>query len=261
VLRKLRALLAAWYAYFLEYRAEVLLWALSAMLPLILMGVWIQAAEGGSFALSAPEFARYFLCVFLVRQLTIVWVIWEFQEDVVQGRLSFKLLKPIDPVWDHLMQHLAERLTRLPFGLLIVAIFLLVYPQARFVPELEGAALGLVASVAAFLLRFLMQYTFAMLCFWTERGAAVEELWFVAYLFLSGLIAPLTVFPEAVRNLALLTPFPYLVYFPAALFAGLPLPGSVGQGFLVLGIWFGVFWLINRWLWRKGLRQFSGMGA
>jgi ABC-2 type transport system permease protein len=35
----------------------------------------------------------------------------------------------------------------------------------------------------------------------------------------------------------------------------------VGQGFLVLGIWFGVFWLINRWLWRKGLKQFSGMGA
>ncbi len=261
MLGKLRALLAAWYAYFLEYRAEVVLWSLSAMLPLILMGVWTQAASGGDFALSAAEFARYFLCVFLVRQLTIVWVIWEFQDDVVQGRLSFKLLKPIDPVWDHLMQHLAERLTRLPFGLLIVAIFLLAYPQARFVPEIEGAAMGLLAALAAFLLRFLMQYTFAMLCFWTERGAAVEELWFMLYLFLSGLIAPLSVFPEAVRSLALLTPFPYLVYFPAALLAGLPLPVGVGQGFLVLGVWFMVFWVLNRWLWRKGLRQFSGMGA
>lgn len=261
MLRKLRALLTAWYAYFLEYRAEVLLWALSAMLPLILMGVWTQAAEGGSFALSAPEFARYFLCVFLVRQLTIIWVIWEFQEDVVQGHLSFKLLKPIDPVWDYLMQHLAERLTRLPFGLLIVAIFLLVYPQARFVPELEGVLLGLLASLASFLLRFLMQYTFAMLCFWTERAAAVEELWFVAYLFLSGLIAPLSVFPEAVRNFALLTPFPYLVYFPASLFAGLPLPGGAAQGFLVLGAWLMLFFVLNRWLWRKGLQRFSGMGA
>jgi len=261
VLRKLRALLTAWYAYFLEYRAEVLLWALSAMLPLILMGVWTQAAEGGSFALSAPEFARYFLCVFLVRQLTIIWVIWEFQEDVVQGHLSFKLLKPIDPVWDYLMQHLAERLTRLPFGLLIVAIFLLVYPQACFVPELEGVLLGLLASLASFLLRFLMQYTFAMLCFWTERAAAVEELWFVAYLFLSGLIAPLSVFPEAVRNFALLTPFPYLVYFPASLFAGLPLPGGAAQGFLVLGAWLMLFFVLNRWLWRKGLQRFSGMGA
>ncbi|MCS7057323.1 MAG: ABC-2 family transporter protein [Meiothermus sp.] len=261
MLRKLRTLISVWYAYFLEYRAEVLLWALAAVLPLVLMGVWTKAAEGGDFSLSAPEFARYFLCVFLVRQLTIIWVIWEFQEDVVQGRLSFKLLKPIDPSLDYLAQHLGERLTRLPFGLLIVGVFLLIYPQARFVPEAEGLLLGLAASVAAFLLRFLMQYTFALLCFWTERGAAVEELWFVAYLFLSGLIAPLSVFPEAVRSLALLTPFPYLVYFPASLIAGLPVSGGVVQGFAVLGVWFVVFWVLNRWLWRKGLKQFSAMGA
>ncbi|WP_199489963.1 ABC-2 family transporter protein [Meiothermus sp. QL-1] len=257
-MRKLYVLLSVWYAYFLEYRAEVVLWALSSALPLILMGVWTEAAEGGSFALSASEFARYFLCVFLVRQLTIVWVVWEFQDDVVQGRLSFKLLRPLDPGWDHLIQHLAERLTRLPFGLAIVAVFLLIYPQARFVPEIGDLLLGLLASAAAFLLRFLMQYTFALLAFWTERAAAVEELWFVAYLFLSGLIAPLSVFPEAVRTLALLTPFPYLVYFPASLFAGLPVPG---HGFVVLGVWFVLFWVLNRWLWRKGLRQFSGMGA
>lgn len=259
--RKLRALLSAWYAYFLEYRAEVLLWALATSLPLILMGVWTQAALGGNFGLSSAEFARYFLCVFIVRQLTIVWVIWEFQEDVVQGRLSFRLLKPIDPFWDHLMQHTAERLTRLPFGLLIVLLFLLIYPAARYVPTWDGVLLGLVACVASFVLRFLMQYTFALLCFWTERGAAIEELWFVAYLFLSGLIAPLTIFPEVVRAVALYTPFPYLVYFPAALLSGLPVPGGVAQGFLVLTGWFVLFFILNRWLWRKGLRQFSGMGA
>lgn len=188
-------------------------------------------------------------------------MIWEFQEDVLQGRLSFKLLKPIDPFWDHFMQHLAERLTRLPFGLLIVALFLLVYPEGRFVPSLDGVLLGLLASVAAFTLRFLMQYTFALLCFWTERAAAVEELWFVSYLFLSGLIAPLSVFPQAVREFALFTPFPYLVYFPAALFAGLPLPGGILQGFAVLLGWFLVFFGLSRWLWRRGLKQFSGMGA
>lgn len=72
MLHKLRTILGAWYAYFLEYRAEVFLWALSTSLPLILMGVWTQAAQKGSFGLSAAEFARYFLCVFVVRQLSIV---------------------------------------------------------------------------------------------------------------------------------------------------------------------------------------------
>ncbi|WP_018467305.1 ABC transporter permease [Calidithermus timidus] len=257
--RKLKTLLQAQIALMLEYRAEVFLWALATALPLILMGVWTQAAEGGSFALSSQEFARYFLCVFIVRQLSVVWVIWEFEQDVVQGRLSFKLLRPIDPYWEHLMAHLAERITRFPFALVLVGLFLLTYPPARFVPEWGDLLLGILTGLAAFLLRFLMQYTFALLSFWIERAAAIEEGWFILYLFLSGLIAPLDVFPEAVRQAASLTPFPYLVYFPASILAGIPV--NLAQGFAVLAVWSAIFLLLNRWLWRKGLRQFSGMGA
>jgi ABC-2 type transport system permease protein len=257
--RKLKVLLQAQIALMLEYRAEIFLWALANALPLILMGVWTQAAEGGSFTLSPQEFARYFLCVFIVRQLSVVWVIWEFEQDVVQGKLSFKLLRPIDPFWEHLMAHLAERITRFPFALALIGLFLLIYPPARFVPQWDQLLLGILTALAAFMLRFLMQYTFALLCFWTERASAVEEGWFILYLFLSGLIAPLDVFPEAVRQMASLTPFPYLVYFPASILAGIPV--NLLQGFAVLGAWGLLFLLLNRWLWRRGLRQFSGMGA
>lgn len=257
--RKLKALLQAQIALMLEYRAEVFLWALATALPLILMGVWTQAAEGGTFALSSQEMARYFLCVFVVRQLSVVWVIWEFEQDVVQGRLSFKLLRPIDPYWEHLMAHLAERITRFPFAVMLVALFVLIYPPARFAPEWGDLLLGIFTALAAFMLRFLMQYTFALLSFWIERAAAVEEGWFILYLFLSGLIAPLDVFPEVVRQIAFLTPFPYLVYFPASILAGIPV--DLVQGFVVLGAWGVVFLILNRWLWRRGLKQFSGMGA
>jgi len=41
----------------------------------------------------------------------------------------------------------------------------------------------------------------------------------------------------------------------------LPLPGGAAQGFLVLGAWLMLFFVLNRWLWRKGLQRFSGMGA
>ena len=40
-----KTLLFTYYAYMLEYRAELFLWALSGALPFILMGVWMQAAE------------------------------------------------------------------------------------------------------------------------------------------------------------------------------------------------------------------------
>lgn len=252
-------LLSVYYAYMVEYRAELVLWVLSGSLPFILMGIWAKAAATGQFGLSPVEFARYFLATFLVRQFTIVWVIWEFEREIVEGRLSFRLLQPLSPVWHYLASHQAERLARLPFAFLLVGFFFLLYPQAFWVPSLSEIGLFLIFSAFAFVLRFLMQYTLSMFAFWTERASALEQFWFLFYLFLSGLIAPLNVFPPVVRAIALWTPFPYLINFPASLLVGLPV--NMTQGILVILTWGILFYLICRWLWKKGLRQYSGMGA
>lgn len=258
-LRKARVLLLAYYAHMLEYRAELFLWALSGSLPLILMGVWTKAAQGGKFGLGPVDFARYFLTVFIIRQFTGVWVIYEFEKEVVEGRLSPRLLQPLDPVWHHVAAHLSERLARLPFALLLVGLFFTLYPQALWVPHLGNFLLFLLAVMLAFALRFLIQYTFALFAFWTERATAIENFWFLFYLFLSGLIAPLEMFPAPVRQVVLWTPFPYLINFPASLLIGLPV--EVVPGFLVILGWIVLFFVLNRWLWRRGLKQYSGMGA
>lgn len=53
----LRALFTADYAHVLEYRAELLFWALSGTLPLILMGIWMQTASAGNLGLIRnPDF-------------------------------------------------------------------------------------------------------------------------------------------------------------------------------------------------------------
>ncbi|AGY58550.1 ABC transporter permease [Gloeobacter kilaueensis] len=256
---KTRTLLAVQYAYMLEYRAELLLWALSGSLPIILLGLWTQAAQGGRFGLGPLDFARYFIAVFVVRQLTVVWVVWEFEREVVEGRLSSYLLQPIDPVWRHVAGHVSERLARLPFIVLLVGLFFLLYPSAFWIPDWRNALAFAALAVLVFALRFLIQYTFALLAFWTERASAIEELWFLCYAYLSGLIAPLTIFPPVVREIALWTPFPYLVYFPASVIAGLPV--NWPRGLLVMFLWGILFFGLNRWLWRRGLKQYSGMGA
>ncbi len=254
-----QALLTVYYAYMVEYRAELVLWALSGSLPFILMGAWTQAAAGGNFGLSAVEFARYFLAVFVVRQFTVVWVIWDFEREVIEGKLSPRLLQPLDPVWHHVASHLGERLARLPVIVLLVVFFFVLYPSAFWIPQVTQILLAVPVIMAAFAVRFLIQYTLALLAFWTERASALEELWFLIYLFLSGLIAPLEVFPPLIRTIALWTPFPYLISFPANLLIGLPV--NWGQAGWVMGSWSLFFWVLNRWLWRKGLRQYSGMGA
>ena len=259
LINKVVSFLSVYYAHMLEYRAEIFFWVLSGSLPIILMGVWIQASQGGDFALNSVEFARYFFCVFQVRQFTNVWVIWDFEKEVIEGQLSFKLLYPVDPAWYHVARHIAEKMTRFPIAILITLLFFWLYPEAVFMPKLINLILGLMAIVLAFTLRFIIQYTLAMFCFWIETASSIQQFRFLFDIFLSGITAPLDVFPASIREIVLLTPFPYTVYFPASLFINRPV--NITLSFIIMLTWIIIFFVINRWLWRKGLKQYSGMGA
>ena len=269
---KARALLTVHYAFMMEYRAELVLWAIATSLPLIMMGVWIPAGSSGRFGLDAVGFARYFLAAYIVHQMSIVWVIYDFDWYIVSGRLSPYLLQPLDPAWRFLAAHVSEQGARLPFVALIVGGFFVLYPQALWgaggedlwVPAPQRVLIAVVATYCAFALRFLMQYSLAMAAFWVERAASLERLLYLPYLFLSGLLAPLEVYQgtplkDALREIAMFTPFPYLLWFPARLLAGGEVP--VGKAFAVMGAWGIALWGLNRWLWRKGLGRYSAMGA
>jgi ABC-2 type transport system permease protein len=258
-LRKARALFGVYLAYMLEYRAEIYLWVVASVLPLILLGVWSQAAASGAFALGPIDFIRYFIAVFVVRQFSFVWVIWEFEELVVSGNLSGLLLQPMSPVWRFVASHVTERVVRAPLVLGVVALCLAIYPAARWAPSLGDLGAAALLIALAFATRFLLQLMMSMLAFWSERAAAIEELWFVVHLFMSGMIAPLDVYPESVRRVTELTPFPYLIYYPVNLLLGRGAP--LGRACAVLGAWALLAWVGQRFLWKRGLERYTGMGA
>lgn len=256
---KITTLLRVYYYMMLEYRSELILWMLSGSLPFIMMGVWMEAAQSGKLQQTPEDFVRYFLCVFITRQLTLVWVIWEFEGQVVEGKLSPQLLQPLDPGWRHFFSHVAERGARLPFMLLPIGVCLGLYPQAAWLPKWQDALLYIVLCALAFVLRFLTQYCFAMVTFWTERAGAIESTWFLIYLFGAGMMAPLELYPAELRAFLEYTPFPQLVYLPAQVLAG----GEVawGKGLLVILGWSLFFYGLGRLLWRRGLQHYSGQGA
>ena len=257
--RVARALLGSQYALMLEYRAEIALWALSGVLPLIMLGVWSGSGAAAAAGLSPQQLSHYFLAAFVVRQFTVVWLIQVFEDDALQGRLSPFLLQPLSPLWRYLAAHFSEQASRIPFVAVMLLAVGLAAPGLLWLPSASNLLLGILAIVAAFLLRFLLQVLVTTLCFWSERAAALDRLLMIPYLFLSGLVAPLDTFPPAVRRLALATPFPWMVDFPARLLAGEPL--NLALGFGAIAAWCLLLLPIGHWLWRAGLRRYSAMGA
>lgn len=281
-IRRCRILTGVSYATMVEYRAEIFLWAVSMALPLIVMGVWIKAgtASPDRFVMGPTEFARYFLAVFLVRNLSVVWVIHDFENQVVSGRLSAMLLQPLDPGWRFVSAHIGEQAARIPFALILMGLAALAFPDAIFgvresdatpaqpaigpwLPNLTHMLMALVAIYAAFALRFLLQYAVAMLSFWIERVEKLDALIFLPYLYLSGTLAPLQEFDPALRDAILWTPFPYMVWYPAMLLVDGNAPGLPSPFFAagVIAMWIVIFHLVGRLIWRKGLAHYSAMGA
>ena len=59
-----------------------------------------------------------------VRQFSVVWVVFSFEEDSLMGKVSPYLIQPLNPFFRYFAQHLAEQLTRFPFALMIAFFFL-----------------------------------------------------------------------------------------------------------------------------------------
>jgi ABC-2 type transport system permease protein len=258
-LRIARALLVSQYALMLEFRAEIVLWALSGVMPLLMYAVWSGAPAGVAAGLNAQQFARYFLAALVARQFTVVWVIYAFEEDNLLGRLSPLLLQPLPLFWRYWAAHLAEQATRAPLVAVMVLLFVAAVPAAAPTADPLRLLLALVAIHLGFCLNFLLQYAITMLCFWSERASALERLLAIPQLFLSGLLAPLDLFPEQLRAAVLHTPFPAIIYLPAQLAAGGPI--AIGPAFLNLFGWLALLLPLNLLLWRAGMRRFAALGA
>lgn len=252
------------FAAMLQYRASLVIWIISHVLePLVYLIVWsvVSNSEGGRLGdYSTRQFAAYFITLMLVNHVTYTWIMYEYEYRIRQGMLSFALLKPVHPIHADIADNISSKLITTPIMLAVAAILALIFkPQAAF--SLWSIGLMLPALCLAFLLRFLLEWSLALAAFWTTRVGALNQTYFVAVLFLSGQIAPLSLFPMPVQVVANILPFRWMIGFPVELFLGRLSPAEALVGLGVQAIWLGIALVLVRLLWRVAVRNYSAVGA
>lgn len=178
--------------------------------------------------------------------------------DIYEGQLSKYLLYPIPYLLNKYVIQTAE---------LMLAIFQF-FVGIGFAYLIFGThiltGLSLESFVLYFLVLFLCHTAFFLLVaifefvgFWSDK---TTSLW-IMLLFLSNIFAgvnlPLSVFPDWLATIAYVTPFPYLVSLPTeTLLSGV----TNSKHIAILTAWIGVFLLITNVEWRRGLKNYSGVG-
>jgi ABC-2 type transport system permease protein len=251
-------------AAMVQYRASLLIWMIGHILePVVYLIVWSTVANTGGGSVgeySTADFAAYYIVFMLVNHATYTWIMYEYEYRVREGALSAALLRPVHPIHADIADNVSSKLITLPIMLAAAVLLGILFHPAGNTP-LWAAVLFAPVLFAAFLLRFLLEWTLALVAFWTTRVGAVNQTYFVLILFLSGQIAPLSLFPAPVRVAADILPFRWMIGFPVELILGKVSPSDAATGFLAQAVWIILGYFLLRAVWRAGVRVYSAVGA
>src|SRR5215204_4069506 len=169
-MKKFLAEFRACWNLIIEYRIQVVIWMLTIVLPLIMMAAWLSIAEQGPVGgYDQATFISYYLAALVVRNLTGMWFIWEMDSEMRLGALSFRLLKPMDPI----VHYLAYACSSKPFRILILGpaslLALFFFPWLSWTLDPLTLSLFVLSLPGALLILFLMQYTIGLTGFWITR--------------------------------------------------------------------------------------------
>ena len=246
------------------YRGSVAIWLFGLILePLVSLVVWMTVAEsqGGSVAgFTTSQYVAYFIILMIVDNLTFTWVMYEFEYRVQTGQFSSLLLRPVHPIHQDVTMNLSFKALGL-FGVIPAAIILAIAFDADFSASALDMVVFVPALVLAMTLRFLIEWTLALLAFWMTRTSAVFQLYYSASILLAGNIAPLWLYPGWIQTVTMVLPFRWTIFFPVEVLLGRADGTSMLLGLLVQLAWIGLAYLTLRFAWKLASSRYSAVGG
>lgn len=265
MVQTLRTWKAIYYVHLLEslaYPANWIIWVLTDAVNCFAMPIVFAAASGGAAiqGFSRPDFFAYYLALLMITSFVLCHLMWEIAWEVKEGTFSAQLVRPISYYQWTFVRNLSWRLTRLMMTVPIALLMILVYrehlsfSQFHFIPQFW------VALVLGNMVSFSVAVAFGMVALFLTEAQSVFELYYVPMLFLSGAMFPIALLPPWAQSLAKVFPFFYTTGLPTEIVIG-RISGGQAWG-LILGqiIWIGLAYGFFRFAWKKGLRQYSGVG-
>lgn len=245
----------------LMYRVYIISEIIGALIiPVILQFfLWRSILQTNSIGYSLAEMMRYIVISNIILLFTQIHAEHEIESDIKTYKLGQKLLLPVRYFTGIAFRYISNGIARLVIIYLPVIIGISVFVGGKL--QIYRLPYTLVALVAGFLLNGLFSVIIGLLSFW------LTEIWGIAAIrnlltgVLSGAMFPLDIMPERFHNIMLMTPFPYMSYFPSKLISDWSFdPNIVNKGILISLAWVMVFSAVAFLLMRHGLKKYTSSG-
>jgi ABC-2 type transport system permease protein len=256
------ALIKGTWLSWVQHRSFFFVLAFGWMIPpLIYLLVWSTAAGDHTLGgLTRGGFVAYYLVLILVNQLTYSQTNWTVGDLIRYGEMNRLLMRPLPPLFDALSTEVAGKVVYLIFDApIVIGLAVILRPEMVLTPL--NALAFVPALLLAWLLRFFWGYWLALLAFWAARADALLAVQDSLIFLLAGQVAPISLLPAILQNVAKLLPFRYMVSFPVEVFVGQLTPIELLTGAAIQVGWLLAAVGLSAVMWRAGLRRYSAVGG
>lgn len=261
-LRKLFAVFQIYFSECFAYPAASFIWVLAdAQTAMILPAVWLACSGSSQMVagMTRPELITYYVVSMVLTQFITCHLMWDIAWDIREGDFSAHLLRPIHYFRFNLARNFAWRLVKLVLFLPLAALVYLIYHSVGMAP-VHFTAWFFVSVFLAQTLSYSAAFCMAMTALWTTEFMSTLRLYYLPEMFLSGRIVPLTALPVWAFALSQYTHFRYMNYFPVQMLMGKLTTAEIAKGIGMQIAWTIFFIILARFIFERGVRQYSGFG-
>ncbi len=212
-------------------------------------------------SLSFSEMLTYISVAWIIRSLYFNNIDVQLSQEIIEGKISSALLKPIDLQSAILARTLGESLFRLimltlPSAAVLFAVYrLLLPPSPTAFLQFSLALLGSVLMVSAI--------NFIVGAFAVKMKSILGLLRAKFYIMdlLSGLVVPISLFPSPFREVSEALPFQHIVYTPLMLYLGKLSGFAAWEALALAWAWVIALIAIGAIFWRRMSRHMTIHGG
>lgn len=207
---------------------------------------------------------KYDLLIYIVISNFILGIVLSDIEsyismDIKSGKFMYKLLSPLSVPFQYFINDFSKKLIKtISFIIPILIVwFCLNYSNIN----MNNLLLSTLFILIAILIGFNISFLIGILSFWLVEIWGISSVKSLAISIFTGAVIPIDLFPETVRRVLFYLPFPYLSYYPALMisYKGNNNGMNIKMVLLIGILWVLITFLLNNFLWNKGIKKYEGV--
>lgn len=248
----------------LVWKINFVLWRFRTVLQLLLVYfLWSTVFLGQDvvFGYERAEIVTYIILVSFLRSFVGSSRNQDVAGEIREGELTNFLLRPVSYFGWWMARDVADKVLNVIFVIFELSLLWFIFRPPLFFQSNELLILATIAaSILALILYFYFSFLLSLFAFWISEVWGIRFLALTVLEFLSGGLFPLDILPSAIYSILRLTPFAYIVYFPAKIYLGQLTGQEILIGFGIVAFWITALFTAVNFLWKRGLQTYGGEG-